>query len=120
MMAICVEEYLQRSYPDIRYLFGPVSLSATFAPEAVAAIVYFYRLYLQSDNPTMQHKDPYRIDATTKKRLEQIFKGGDYRNDLRRLKEKLEVMGFSIPVLYKMPIFAKRAARRYGGDGFRH
>jgi len=90
-----------RQHPEIRYLFGPVSLSASFTEEAKALVVYFYRLYFGVEEPLVKHKEPYRIDEELHSHLATIFTGDDYRADLKRLKEALEIRGFSIPVLYK-------------------
>ncbi|RUM44073.1 MAG: GNAT family N-acetyltransferase, partial [Hydrogenimonas sp.] len=90
-----------RQHPEIRYLFGPVSLSASFTEEAKALVVYFYRLYFGVEEPLVKHKEPYRIDEEFHSHLAIIFTGDDYRADLKCLKEALEIRGFSIPVLYK-------------------
>ncbi|WOE69398.1 GNAT family N-acyltransferase [Hydrogenimonas thermophila] len=90
-----------RQHPDIRYLFGPVSLSASFTEEAKALIVYFYTLYFGSKEPLVKHKEPFRLSNEVKTHLASIFTGSDYRSDMRVLKEELEIRGFSIPVLYK-------------------
>ncbi len=90
-----------RTSPEIRYLFGPVSLSATFTQEATALIVRFYTLYFKAKEPLVKHKEPYRIDKEIASRIDSLFSGTDYREDFKRLKEALEMLGFSVPVLYK-------------------
>jgi len=90
-----------RKHPEVRYLFGPVSLSSSFTEEAKALIVYFYTLYFSSKEPLVKHKEPYILSNEVKARMASIFRGDDYRVDMKRLKEELEIRGFYIPALYK-------------------
>ncbi len=90
-----------RRHPEIRYLFGPVSLSASYSQEARALIVGFYQHYFGAEAPTVRHKNPYRIRSGELKEILPLFEGKEYRQALRVLREHLEPMGYSIPTLYK-------------------
>lgn len=90
-----------RENPNIRYLFGPVSLSHSFNEKAQALLIYFYRHYFKAEYALVAHKDPYHMSSQMKKLCREIFKGDDYREDQRLLKEELGYMGYAIPTLYK-------------------
>ena len=86
---------------NIRYLFGGVSISDSFTQEAQGMMIYFYKHYFPAQNRNVRHKEPYKLSISTKKHCETIFKGNDYRTDIRRLKEEFGFMGFSVPTLFK-------------------
>jgi len=90
-----------RKHPHIRYLFGAVSLSNSFTPQAQALLIAFYKQYFTPDNALVKHKASYKVPLETKEYCEEIFCGYDYRADQRVLKEELSYMGYSIPTLYK-------------------
>ncbi len=92
--------YLQRR-PDIRYLFGAVSLSDAFNQKAQGLMIYFYQTYFGAHENLVQHKAPYSMVQWVKEHCEKVFKGDDYRTDMRTLKEELGFMGYSVPTLYK-------------------
>lgn len=90
-----------RKYPDVRYLFGPVSISHDY-PEAIKSqLISFYSTYFGSDKQLATARNPYRlrIDETLAGKCE--FSGDDYRADFRTLKRSLADQGYSVPTLYK-------------------
>lgn len=90
-----------KSRPDMRYLFGAVSLSDSFNEKAKALMIYFYSHYFSAEEKLVKHKNPYRLPSEMKEYCEEIFAGDDYRADQRVLKEELGYMGYTIPTLYK-------------------
>ncbi|MEA1879657.1 MAG: lysophospholipid acyltransferase family protein [Campylobacterota bacterium] len=88
-------------YPNIRYLFGPVSLSDSFTTQAKALLIYFYNHYFGTKETLVKHKAPYKMSKEMEGYCEEIFCGHDYRADQRVLKEELSYMGNTIPTLYK-------------------
>ncbi|HHE05924.1 MAG TPA: lysophospholipid acyltransferase family protein [Epsilonproteobacteria bacterium] len=89
------------AHPHIRYLFGPVSLSDSFTPQAKALLINFYSLYFGTKEVSVRHKAPYKMPQEMQNYCEEIFCGHDYRADQRVLKEELSLMGYTIPTLYK-------------------
>lgn len=90
-----------RTHPSIRYLFGPVSLSDSFMPQAKALLIYFYSIYFSPEEKLVKHKARYKITKEMKTYCKEIFSGNNYKEDQRRLKEELSYMGYTIPTLYK-------------------
>ncbi|WKE64970.1 GNAT family N-acetyltransferase [Gallaecimonas kandeliae] len=87
--------------PRYRYLFGPVSLSASLPPAAQDLMVYFYRLYFGQESLGTRHHRPYQLAGETLLDLTATFKGDDYKHDFVLLKDKLAAMGVAVPTLYK-------------------
>ncbi len=92
--------YLQQN-PQIRYLFGGVSLSNSYPKAARDLLVYFYTLYFSEENDTAIPNLPYQLPFDTLQQLQQHFSGQDYSADFTQLKHLLAHMGLSIPTLYK-------------------
>ncbi|MDM5271526.1 lysophospholipid acyltransferase family protein [Sulfurovum sp. zt1-1] len=90
-----------KSRPDIRYLFGAVSMSDSFNEKAKALMIYFYSHYFAGNEVMVTHKNPYYLSSEMKAYCDSIFKGDDYKGDQRVLKEELGYMGYMIPTLYK-------------------
>lgn len=90
-----------RKHPEIRYMFGPVSLSNNYPRAAKDMLVWFYRHYF-GDNEDLGHSfAPYNLDQETLANMELLFAGDNYKADFRILKEQLEFLGVSVPTLYK-------------------
>lgn len=90
-----------RTNPDIRYMFGCVSISGSYNAEATAILVYFYMNYFGSKVKSVKHHDSYIIDELKRKRFEELFFNDDYEKDIVILKHELQAMGYAIPTLYK-------------------
>jgi putative hemolysin len=79
-----------RTRPDVRYLFGPVSLSAAYPEAARRMLVDFFARHYGADTAFATARRPVELAASDA-----------CPQDLRELKEHLAAMGVSIPVLYK-------------------
>jgi putative hemolysin len=75
--------------PDVRYLFGPVSISAAYPEAARRMLVDFFRRHYGADESFAMPRVPLSMPAT------------EGAAELRELKQRLSAMGLSIPVLYK-------------------
>lgn len=92
--------YLKQS-PELRYLFGGVSLSNSYPKAAQDLMVYFYSLYFSQDPHTAVSNRPYHLPQAIMQELQQHFCGTSYTEDFIQLKHLLANMGVSIPTLYK-------------------
>lgn len=90
-----------KQYPEIRYLFGPVSMSNSMPKAAKDLMVYFYKLHFQTHQDIAQHKQPYQIPNDILSTLKTEFSGESYKDDFVKLKSMLANMGTNIPTLYK-------------------
>ncbi|WP_213996695.1 lysophospholipid acyltransferase family protein [Arsukibacterium sp.] len=92
--------YLQHN-PQVRYLFGAVSISASYPQTARDLLVYFYTLYFGVKNSPALANQPYLLSPEQQQSLQQHFSGNDYSADFSQLKHLLANMGLNVPTLYK-------------------
>jgi len=92
--------YLRKN-PQYRYLFGPVSISDTYAPLAKDMLVHFYSTYFGDQQKTAVARMPYRLDDVTQAQMQQDFSGNDFKSDYMTLKNRLRHLGCSVPTLFK-------------------
>lgn len=86
---------------DIRYLFGPVSLSNNYSLEAKELIVYFFSKWFPPRKNFVSSLTPFQLSEKTTNNLKQIFNQSDYQKEMLILKNQLHNYGYTIPVLYK-------------------
>ncbi len=92
--------YLQKN-PDIRYMFGCVSISNQYNEDAVALLIYFYSNYFGSKIKSVKHKESYMMPELKRSIFDTLFFKNDYAKDIVILKQELQKIGYSIPTLYK-------------------
>lgn len=92
--------YLKR-YPDIRYLFGPVSLSNSYPDFAKALIVAYYQHYFPDDKHLAIAKNPYIAERSPQQQVLQTYCGTDAEADFIAMREQLTHMNVTVPTLYK-------------------
>ncbi|WP_075183228.1 lysophospholipid acyltransferase family protein [Pantoea sp. 1.19] len=85
-------------HPQYRYLFGPVSISASMPLAARDLLVAFYRIWFPPALPLATSRHPW--PASLPDVLAQ-FGGEDYAADLALLRRLLANLGCAIPPLYK-------------------
>ncbi|KIM11977.1 MAG: acyltransferase [Sulfuricurvum sp. PC08-66] len=90
-----------REHPEVRYMYGPVSISNNYPKAARDALVYFYRNYFGATTHYFQAFESYTITTQIEDELSLIFDGSDYKKDLITLKEYLKNFDVAIPTLYK-------------------
>ena len=92
--------YLKK-YPDIRYLFGPVSISHDVPDEAKDRLTEFYSVYFGSGKNLATARNPFLPTLSDNASAKTHFKGNDYLSEFKQLKQSLADMGATIPTLYK-------------------
>jgi len=85
-----------RAHPDIRRLFGPVSISAELSPRARALLVaYYQRFHGEARRLASSHR-PFAVDA-----VGSLFDDLDADAAMRVLRDNLAALGARVPTLYK-------------------
>lgn len=88
--------------PQIKYMYGPVSLSNSYPQAAKEAIVYFYLTYFNGQDMNLLYaRSQFRLSKSRIEELVELFKGDDYLSDFRTLKEYLKAFSVTVPTLYK-------------------
>lgn len=88
--------YLNK-YPQMRYLFGPVSISNSYPDLAKEKLVAFYRAHFPSKPPFAVAKQPFSV----RPEVFESFTGESYSEEFPRLKSELSAMDVNVPTLYK-------------------
>jgi len=89
-----------RHHSEIKFMFGPVSLSGKNPKIANDLIVCFYDTYFQENN-LVTAKKPYRYEKDFEKNYGNIFSSKDFSQDFKELKSILSEYGVNVPTLYK-------------------
>ncbi len=90
-----------RNHPEVKYLWGPVSLSDAYPKEAKEMILFFFEKYFAPKEVLASAKIPFIVSSEKKLALNELFCGGAYKEDFKILKENLSVYHLSVPTLYK-------------------
>ena len=90
-----------RVHPEVRYLIGPVSLSAQL-PDAVRAwIVAYHSTYFSDQDVIASAKNPYALPGRVAEQAGRAFAGLDAAGAARVLKARLAELDASLPTLYR-------------------
>lgn len=86
---------------QIRFLFGPVSMSNNYSEEAKNLIVYFFTKWFNKNDKLVQSNNSFSISEKKINELKELFNADNYEQDIKILKSQLKILGFTIPVLFK-------------------
>lgn len=91
-----------RNNPHIEYLFGPVSMSASYPDRAAQSIASFYSKLFSPDSVLARPRNPFAFPSQV---MFDAYRGvkteSGYRQAYQLLKEQLGPMGVRVPTLYK-------------------
>lgn len=89
-----------REQPDIKYLFGPVSISNAYPQAAKELIIGFYKQQFGAELPPARAKTPFTLSEQCQQFAAQEF-AGDYSTSFKILNSELKKLGVKVPTLYK-------------------
>lgn len=89
-----------REQPDIKYLFGPVSISNAYPQLAKELIIGFYKQQFGAELPQATAKTPFIISEQCQQFVTQEF-NSDYSTSFKVLNSELRKLGVKVPTLYK-------------------
>jgi len=105
--------YLQQN-PQIRYLWGAVSISDNYSHLAKSLIVYYYSKWYNGPNDMFYANLPFNIPKSLQEDCERVLNSDNYKDDFKKLKEALKTLGYSVPILYRR----YTEMTEYGGSRF--
>jgi putative hemolysin len=91
--------YLQR-HRELRYLFGPVSMSVSLPREAREWIAAAHQHYFGAPGLAAA-RQPFVVSAEVSRGVQLALEGLDAAAGLGKLKHHLDALGVSLPVLYR-------------------
>lgn len=89
-----------REQPDIKYLFGPVSISNAYPQMAKELIIGFYKQQFGSELAQATAKTPFVISEQCQQFVAREF-NSDYSSSFKILNSELRKLGVKVPTLYK-------------------
>ena len=88
------------AHPKIKYMFGPVSISASFPKIAKDMLIFYYSHYYLGEKNLANSKLPYQYSSDIHS-LESVFCLNDKKKDFKTLKSSLNSIGVTVPTLFK-------------------
>ncbi|MBK8946076.1 MAG: lysophospholipid acyltransferase family protein [Ignavibacteriae bacterium] len=88
-------------HPEIKYMFGGVSISKNYNQTATEMIVYYYSKWYGNSKDSVTPNKEFMISEKTSISLAQEFSGNSPIEDYKILKNMLKPYGFTVPTLYK-------------------
>lgn len=92
--------YLSK-HPHIRYMFGPVSISAEYNKELMEWLVYYYGEFYGSTKYYASAKTPFNFSNSSSQLLSQVFASSDAKEGFKQLKYQLKIFNKLVPTLLK-------------------
>ncbi len=88
-----------KHHPEIKFMFGPVSISNSYPDTAKEHLVAFYRYFFGARQCLAKAKLPYKIENQNHNKL--FESSADYAAAFKNLKATMKAHGCTVPVLYK-------------------
>ena len=86
---------------DVRYLIGPVSMSADYPRELMDQLVYFYRRYFACPGELAVALHPYKLNDEQIAHFDELFGERDSDTAFDFMQKNFIQQGHRLPVLYK-------------------
>lgn len=99
--------------PDIKYFFGKVTMYPHFNKEARDIILYFLFKYFPDKDDLVKPTLPLKIETDFNK-LENLFNGGNYGSDYKRLMQAFRQLDEHIPPLINAYMNLTSTMRTFG------
>lgn len=90
-----------KEYPDVKYLYGAVSISNTYSNDAKSMIVSYYKKWYYNSENLAKAKNKFIISENQKLSILSVLKELDKESDFKNLKNYLRNYSMSVPILLK-------------------
>jgi putative hemolysin len=87
--------------PDIRYLIGPVSMSADYPKALIDELVFYFESYYGTPSPLVKAYNPYTLSIKSRNVLQQLYIGLTREQGMEKLQQSFKDKDYKIPVLFK-------------------
>lgn len=84
--------------PEIKYLFGKMTMYPSYNTRARDMLLYFLNVYFPDRDKLVTPKEPLKT-VTSHDEMRRIFTGTDFKHDYRILNAAIRETGFNIPPL---------------------
>jgi putative hemolysin len=90
-----------RARPDVRYLFGPVSLTAALPGPAREWIAHYHRHYFGDSDALARARNPFVISREVEVAADAEWAGRSPDEGFARLRARLDALDAQLPTLYR-------------------
>ena len=90
-----------RARPSVRWLVGPVSLSATLPQPVRELIVHTHGRFFSDPDNLATSRNPFRVSPAIAREADAALEGKDAKAALSVLKQQLAISDAAIPTLYR-------------------
>ncbi|SMF59002.1 Putative hemolysin [Alteromonadaceae bacterium Bs31] len=87
--------------PEVRFLIGPVSMSADYPRDLMDTLVYFYRRYYACPQDLAKANHPYLLSTEKIEQLDTFFTDMDADSAFDVMQGRFSQQGHKLPVLFK-------------------
>lgn len=99
--------------PDVRYLFGKMTMYPSYPAEGRNMIMYFLRKHFPDRQGLVKAHTP--LDTTADDAwLDTVFTGGSFKEDYRILNARVRALGYNIPPLVNAYMSLSPTMRMFG------
>lgn len=88
-------------HKEVRYLIGPVSMSANYPRELIDMLAYFYRRYYSCPHQLAIAKNPYVLKGDIVENMDTLFANKDRDEAFDCMQKEFIKLDYRLPVLYK-------------------
>lgn len=99
--------------PEIKYLFGKVTMYPSYTAEARNLILHFLHKYFPDPDELVRPITPLQTGANPEE-LDELFNGGDYKADFKILNTSVRSYGLTIPPLVNAYMNLSPTMRMFG------
>lgn len=100
-------------HPEIKYLFGKVTMYPSYHSESRNMILYFLNKYFPDKDSLIIPINPLHTGTDTRQ-MERIFRGGSFAEDYRILNRRVRENRFNIPPLVNAYMSLSPTMRMFG------
>ncbi|MFZ5430047.1 MAG: GNAT family N-acetyltransferase [Bacteroidota bacterium] len=100
-------------HPEIKYFFGKVTMYSHFHNEARNLIQYFFLKYFRDRENLVYPKKPVDFGIDMEK-MDELFNGGDYKEDYKILSHSVRQFGENIPPLFNAYMNLSPSMKTFG------
>ena len=100
-------------HPEIKHLFGKVTMYPSYNRECRDLILYFLHKHVPDHDNLVTARNPLPVEFDTAK-MEQLFTGDTFKDDYKILNSEIRAHGFNIPPLVNAYMSLSPTMRMFG------
>jgi hypothetical protein len=100
-------------HPEIKYLFGKVTMYPGYLPQCRNMILYLMHKHFPDPDNLVRPKQPLKTNMDVEA-MQRLFVGNDFKEDYRILNGEIHRYGFNIPPLVNAYISLSPSMRMFG------